>query len=75
MCVLEREGQLWANYFRVRPVPVLFDTPLRSDFCPLRIYNGQQFYADTGKRFRDHSNRRRAGAVLLGVTCGWVRYV
>ena len=32
----------------------------------LRIYRGQRYYADSGKRFRDHSNRRRAGVKCLG---------
>ena len=35
-------------------------------FMHLRIYQGTKYYADTGKRYRDSSNRRRAGFKHLG---------
>lgn len=35
-------------------------------FMHLRIYQGTKYYADTGKRYRDSSNRRRAGVKHLG---------
>ena len=40
-------------------------------FCTnLRIYRGQRFYADSGKRYRDQSNRIRAGVKCLGDITG-----